>query len=312
MTPAEVFTVAQAGTESFRTIEFDLPESTAGILALVLGLSLLFTVTFWTSLRDSRFLTPVWRGGLLLLRVAVLTLILAVLLNPRERTQTTQIQRSRVGVLVDTSLSMAYPAAESTGNSDSTESRAEAVRAALIDSGVLDQLSQTHSVSVYSFSSELSDSRAVVANGAVSFVDHPLPSSLQDDVARMDLDDGSELTASEILTRWTQILQPAGAETRLGESLHQLIGQLTGPTLSGIVVVTDGRSNAGLDVEVARSRAERSETRLVLAGVGSDRPQINVWVAGMQSPSDVHRGDPFDISVTIQGSGVDQQLSGCV
>ena len=41
MTPAEVFTVAQAGTESFRTIEFDLPESTAGILALVLDLSCL-------------------------------------------------------------------------------------------------------------------------------------------------------------------------------------------------------------------------------------------------------------------------------
>ena len=82
---AETYIFAQAGTESFRTVEFDLPQSTPGILILVLGLTLLFTLTFWTSLRDSRFLKPAWRVVLLLLRVTALVLVLAVLLNPRER-----------------------------------------------------------------------------------------------------------------------------------------------------------------------------------------------------------------------------------
>ncbi len=116
-------TFAQAAVgeaESFQTTEFDLPESTFSILLLLVGLVALFGVAIWTSLRDSRFLKTGWRGGLLVLRLLVLVSILVVLLNPRQRTQTTQIQKSRVGVLVDTSLSMAYPVTDdSTGSPES-------------------------------------------------------------------------------------------------------------------------------------------------------------------------------------------------
>ena len=106
----------------------------------------------------------------------------------------------------------------------------------------------------------------------------------------------------EAMKQWTSIFQPRGAETRIGESLYQLIGQISGRTLSGVVVITDGRSNSGLDVEPARVRAERSGTRLITVGVGSQKPQMNLWVAGMQSPTDVHQGDPFDITVNLQGT----------
>lgn len=68
------------------------------------------------------------------------------------------------------------------------------------------------------------------------------------------------------------------------------------------MVISDGRSNMGLDVEPARVRAERSGTRLLTVGVGSQKPQMNLWVAGMQSPTDVHQGDPFDITVMLQGT----------
>lgn len=312
MTMSQLFVLAQTGTESFQTTEVDLPESTAGIIALLAGLILLFGLTAWTSLRDSRFLGPVWRTVLLTLRAATLILVLVVLLNPQQRTQKTQLQRSRVGVLIDTSLSMAYPAAETEDEATDTVSRAEAVQAALVESGLLDRLSETHSVSVYGFNSALTGAQAVVSDGKTSFVsgvalDEGSDDASAENVARVELDGNEEFSQKEVHSRWQQILQPVGSETRLGESLHQLIGQLTGRTLSGIVVLTDGRSNAGLDVEVARLRAERSETRLILAGVGSDRPQVNLWMAGMQSPSDVHRGDPFDISVTVQSTGLNEQ-----
>lgn len=318
MSIRHLLSVAQTETESFRTLEFDLPDSSVSILLLLAALVAVFGLTTWTSLRDSRFLKTPWRVALLTLRTLVLLLILFVLLNPRQRTQTTQIQKSRVGILVDTSLSMAYPASDEAKDEgeEAAETRAQAVQAALIDSGLVEELSKTHAVSVYSFASSLNGPQATVSEQETSFVvgdsnksndGKNAADSTENDVVRVDLADTGERSPAETKLRWQQILQPAGAETRLGETLHQLIGQMSGRTLSGIVVVTDGRANAGLDTEQARLRAERSDTKLISIGVGTTRPQRNLWLAGMQSPSDVHRGDPFDISVVLQGSGLAEQ-----
>jgi len=320
MTLSHLILFAQAESQSFQTTEFDLPESTSGILLVLIGLSVLFGLTIWTSLRDSRFLKPGWRGALLLLRVLVLLLLMVVLLNPRQRTQTTQIQKSRVSVLVDTSLSMSYPATDEATDkaaiAPAAETRAEAVQKTLVESGLLDRLAETHAVSIYAFDSTLAGPQAVVTDQETTFVTDSVEvdaatedsavAGSDEGVARVDLSDDGLLSDAEIAQKWTRILQPHGSETRLGETLHQLIGQVAGRTLSGIVVVTDGRSNAGLDVEAARLRASRSETKLITVGVGSDRPQVNLWLAGMQSPSDVHRGDPFDVIVTVQGNGLDE------
>lgn len=323
MTPQWMLTLAQtlpdADLQSFRTTEFDLPETTSGILLLLVGLCALFGLAVWTSLRDSRFLKSGWRAGLLALRLLVLIAILAILLNPRQRIQTSQIQKSRVGILVDTSLSMAYPATEATTENDASgspiDTRAAAAKKTLVDSGLLDQLSETHSVSVYGFDSALQGPQAIISGKSTTFVADPdaagQPSEPdtndQSTVARVDLDEDAAMSDGDVSLRWQQLLQPRGAETRLGEALHQMIGQLSGRTLSGIVVLSDGRWNAGLGIEAARLRAERSETKLITAGVGSDRPQVNLWLAGMQSPTDVHRGDPFDLSVTVQGNGLSEQ-----
>lgn len=317
--------LAQAETQAFRTTELDLPESTTGILLLLAGLAVLFGLAAWTSLRDSRFLSMPWRTVLLLLRTVVLVLTMIVLLNPRERMQTTQVQKSRVGVLVDTSLSMGYPsddvdASDASSTVPDATTRAQAVQEILVTSGLLKVLSSTHAVSVYTFDSALTGPQAIMADEETSFVSQASPEgdgadpvgSVSPDSAdaatrRVNLADSTLLSPEQTDRKWETILQPRGGETRLGEALHQLVGQLSGRTLSGLVVLTDGRSNAGLDAEVARLRAERSDTRLIAVGVGSPRTQMNLWVAGMQSPSDVHRGDPFDISVMLQGSGMQQQ-----
>lgn len=332
MTQPFLTVFAQVQTTSFQTTEFDLPETTTGILLVLFGLAALFGLTFWTSLRDTRFLHVGWRTALLTFRCLVLLLALIILLNPRQRTQTTQIQKSRVGILVDTSLSMAYPATAAVSRPDAEgaateganaesadaaeqETRAQAIQRILVESGALDRLSQTHSISVYGFDSTLVGPQAIVSGGQTTFVaEEPSAadgavqdSEAESGTARVDLASGDQPSQADIQQKWQQILQPRGAETRLGESLHQLIGQMAGRTLSGIVVLSDGRSNAGLDVQSAALRAQRSETRLITAGVGSDQPQVNLWLAGMQSPSDVHRGDPFDVSVTVQGNGLEGQ-----
>lgn len=304
-----VIVVAQTATESFEAIEFSLPDSASGMLLLIAGLVVLFGLAVRTSLADSRFLKRGWRVSLLVPRLAVLGLVVAILVNPSRRTQTSRTEQSRVGVLIDTSLSMAYPAANdpATQGENTTPtvddrmpvSRLEAVRETLVNDEVLRQLSETHAVSVYTFDSTLSGPLAVFVNGNVRFAD---------DVENAQLDAPA---AGNDDPRWKQILRAQGAETRLGESLHELTGKMAGRTLSGVVIVSDGQSNIGLDPQVARQRAERSETRLITIGLGSPKPQSNIFVAGMQAPADVHRGDPFDVTVIVQGNGA-EQLSGTV
>ena len=316
----------QVDSQSFQTTELDLPESTAGILLLFVGLISLLALTVRTSLRDSRFLNRRARIVLLVPRLIVLALVLFIVLNPQRRTQLSRVEKSRVGILLDTSLSMAFPAvdaastpAKADSNTETASnvpnvdvsSRANAAIQSFVTSGVLKELSKTHAVTVYTFDSQLAGPLAVASDETVRFVDskNKDPESADNSVlATVNLDEPSSDAANAIeapasLARWNTILQPRGAETRLGESLYQMIGQLSGRTLSGVVVVSDGRTNAGLDTEPARVRAERSGTRLITIGIGSQKPQINLWIAGMQSPTDVHQGDPFDITVVVQGTG---------
>ena len=196
---------------------------------------IVFGLSIWTSLRDTRFLKTPWRIGLYTLRAAVLLILLFVLLNPRERTQTTQIQKSRVGVLVDTSLSMAYPVSESDEGSsavpDATagtvKSRADALQETLVDSGLLDRLSETHALSVYTFDASLVGPKAVTSQGETTFVVtdsdgtsgslSTSESPADNGVTRVELGGAKARTAEETRLAWSQLLQPVGNETRLGE-----------------------------------------------------------------------------------------------
>ncbi|MCX7399131.1 MAG: hypothetical protein NT138_15815 [Planctomycetales bacterium] len=324
--PSPAVAGTQVDSQSFQTTELDLPESTAGILLLFVGLISLLALTVRTSLRDSRFLSRQARIVLLVPRLFVLALVLFIVLNPQRRTQLSRVEKSRVGILLDTSLSMAFPAMDAASTPEKTDSKAEpasttpnpevssranAALQSLVTSGVLKELSRTHAVTVYSFDSQLAGPLAVASDETVRFVDSKNKDPESGDsssLATVNLDEPTSDAANAIeapasLTRWNTILQPRGAETRLGESLYQMIGQLSGRTLSGVVVVSDGRTNAGLDTEPARVRAERSGTRLITVGLGSQKPQMNLWIAGMQSPTDVHQGDPFDINVMVQGTG---------
>lgn len=321
-TPAATRPVAEVETQTFQTTELDLPESTSGILLFFGLLAILFGLTVRTSLRDSRFLKRGARITLLIPRLLVIVAVVVILLNPQRRTQLSRVEKSRVGIVVDTSSSMQWPAVDAptspaATNAPAPESRAAAVVRNLVESGVLSDLSKTHAVSVYTFDSSLAGPWAIVSDGKVRFsdpTDKTVSRSSSDNKAVVSLDeqksaDEQPMMDPSVLKKWQELLQPKGTETRLGESLYQLVGQLSGNTLSGVVVLSDGRNNAGLETEAARVRAERSGTKLISVGVGSLKPQMNVWISGMQSPTDVHQGDPFDISVSVHGSSaVDKPL----
>ncbi len=297
--------LAIESTGAFRAIEYDLPETPVEWMVCLGVLSLLVILGVRIYLRDTAELHRFWRYFLLLLRLSVLAGLVAVALNPQERTQKLAYRPSQVAVLIDRSLSMKFPenqvgpndSAEESGSassSDAARSRADAIAELLGQSGMLEELRKNHSVSVYSFDSALNgphaalrseDPRAIVKSAAT-------PSAR------------GEATSAEETIDWNQIVDPIGLETRLGESLLELIRSTSGNSLSGIVVVTDGASNSGIDPGKAIEAAKELKARLITVGVGSTRQPVNIQIASVQAPSDVHVGDAFEISAFVQAQGL--------
>ncbi|NQV28765.1 MAG: VWA domain-containing protein [Rhodopirellula sp.] len=297
--------LAIESTGAFRAIEYDLPETPVEWMVCLGAFSLLLILGVRVYLRDTAELNRFWRYFLLGLRISVLAGLVIVALNPQERTQKLAYRPSQVAVLIDRSLSMKFPesqnepgdSAASTAEvppSDEAKSRSDAVAELLGQSGLLEELRKNHAVSVFSFDSALNgphvtlrsqDPRATIKSSAAQAV-------------------AGEADTREETIDWNQIVEPIGLETRLGESLLELIRSISGNSLSGIVVVTDGASNSGIDPGKAIEAAKESKARLITVGVGSTRQPVNIQIASIQAPSDVHVGDAFEIAAFVQAQGL--------
>ena len=292
--------------------EVDLPTSPLvwlGWLALaVIGVAWIVALY----LRDTQELHPAWKVWLLVLRLGAWGGLIAIAVNPQERTQTTSFRPSRVAIAVDTSLSMQLPE-KSPEELDSTKSdgaeikparpRADAVRELLERSTLIAELQRNHDVSVFTFDSTQAgphwlfrskDPRVV---GQVS----NLPGQEHADGKGRA---GNKPAPQDGGPNWDEVLKPRGVETRLGESVLELVRQVTGKSLSGVIVISDGAANAGIDPSAASHFAAQSKTRLVTVGVGGTQPPVNLSIASVQAPTDAHLGDPFEITAFVQAEGL--------
>jgi hypothetical protein len=308
--------LAQAETSAFRAVEYDWPETPLQWLIYVGGFALLVVVGLRVQLKDTAELKPFWRGWLFVLRVAALAGIVVIALNPQERTQKMAFRPSQVAVLVDRSLSMQFPESTPVGVSSDPGSpaakgrtRAEAVSSLFAESEFIGELRTNHNVSVYSFDSALNGPHHVLrsldprAQTAGSPLNEPQENegSGSADNPNATADDANADTST---ADWAGVVEPTGLETRLGESLLDLIRQISDPSLSGIVIVGDGAWNAGVDPQSAIELARSTKTKLITVGVGSTDQPVNVQIASLQAPSDVQAGDAFEIAAFVQAQGL--------
>lgn len=103
---------------------------------------------------------------------------------------------------------------------------------------------------------------------------------------------------------WNELLKVSGVETRLGDNLKALVDKERGGPVAGIVVFSDGGSNAGLDAPVAATVALDSLIQVHTVGLGSDRRPANIRVVDLEAPEKVFPGDKFTISGYVQGVGL--------
>jgi hypothetical protein len=308
--PTTIFNLTTLAADTRMAWEVDLPDSPLawlGWLALAV-VGVVWIVSLY--LRDTHELHPAWKVWLLILRLGAWAGLLAVAVNPQERTQTTSFRPSRVAIAVDTSLSMQLPekspddvdpSKPETAEAPPARPRADAVRELLERSPLIAELQKNHDVSVFTFDStqagphwlfKSKDPRVV---GQVS----NLPGQ-EDEKGRA----GNKPAPQDSGPQWDEIVKPRGVETRLGESLLELVRQVSGKSLSGVLVISDGAANSGIDPAAASHFAAQSKTRLVTVGVGGTKPPVNLSIASVQAPTDAHLGDPFEITAFVQAEGL--------
>jgi hypothetical protein len=117
-------------------------------------------------------------------------------------------------------------------------------------------------------------------------------------------EESSQESQPEPTINWSEELapRPSGTETRLADALRYIIDKERGGSIAGIVLVTDGGQNAGVDAKVATVEAQDASIPIYAVGLGSDKLPRNVKVVDLEAPQRVYPGDEFNITAYIQGS----------
>ena len=251
-------------------------------LVILLGVGLLYR-------RDTQELSVGTRWGLLLLRCTALAGVLFFFLDLQKRTTREIVADGEVVVLVDVSQSMGIADEPLIGPGESF-TRYERVAAALGESSLLDELRKENNVIVSGFDSEvvrlaMLDRKPVVRERGGETVVAPADSSGQQ---RYD---------------WMEMLQPRGAETRVGDALRQEIEMPRQGALAGIVLMSDGVENAGSKAVAAADLAQAAGVPIFAVGIGSVEPQRSVLVSDLIAPRRAFPGDLLTITAHVQGSG---------
>lgn len=290
--------LAQADSVSQSTVprwQWDWPESPVGQLSLIGGAALLLGIVLLLYVLDTRRMHPLLRIWLAFLRLGAVALLVVVFLNPQEKTELETHRPSRVVVLADTSISMKFAAedmADGGISADGVQDRATAIKEMLLKT--LPKLSENHEVSVFTFDSKLEARHGLFAP--------PKKNKRTGEVAEPD--DTSKVAQSPADVEWDLVLKPRGGETRMGDSMIELMQQVGGDTLSAFVVAGDGQSNAGINAAAANTAARKSGVRLISVGVGGTAKPVNLTIARVDSPRDVHVGDDYEIHASVQGQGL--------
>lgn len=99
-------------------------------------------------------------------------------------------------------------------------------------------------------------------------------------------------------------LSARGNRTTLGDALDLHLAAVAGSSLDAVVLVSDGRNNAGLDpVEVARNYALRGIT-IHTVGVGDPEPPRNAWLVGPPGPKEALCQEQVGFDVTVRAEGL--------
>lgn len=232
---------------------------------------LLAFVVIWLYRKDVVGLSRGRASTLLFCRLAALAVLGWIWLDPRERVETDVLRPSRVALVLDQSQSM-----ETIDSSATRQSRSMA--AADWIAQVAPILASRHEVSVYGFG-QSAWRLGVIPPRATSEAPPQLPNLQPESLANAPRD-----------------------ETRVGDSLNQVLQLESSFPLSAVILLSDGRSTGGGSLDEAIERAVRLNTPIHAVGFGAEREPLNIRLADLRVPSRVFKGDQVKVTAHVLAS----------
>ncbi len=289
-----------------------------GLVLLAVGV---VVFVLWTYQRDAAELSAMRRLGLVLLRLGAFAALGLAWLDVERITEYEIVSPSRVAVLVDTSASMTLPDGQPDAASESrvpatdsnrvgtvppepasgvasapaggSISRMQRALDVLDAGGLLASLRGVHEVSLWAFDGRVERCATLPPDGGdavdAGAAGDPPPEPAPGGPAPDD---------------WRTRLVPQGEETRLGSALAHVLDEEPAGLLAGVVVLSDGASNAGLDPRAAATALAAADVAVHPFGLGADTLPANVRIADLLAPARVFPDDRFAVTAFLQPQGL--------
>jgi len=267
-----------------------------GAIALALGL-----VILWLYSRAPVFVSRPRRVVLALLRIAFVCVVLLLLARPVVLLTIDATARRQLLVLIDNSASM--------GVTDQRTSVDDLKRVAIV-SGVLNPAGGL----AQPLDSAAEDQLAERLPARVELMRQALTGSSLDLLRRLDAQvDLRGFTFGRQLAfmangpagvaSGASAMQANEPATAIGDALDQALQQSGGEPLAGIVLITDGQSNAGSPVDEAAQTLKQANVPVWAWGVGITAPK-QVIVADCFGPDVSFVHDPLPVTVRLLNSAL--------
>ncbi len=105
-------------------------------------------------------------------------------------------------------------------------------------------------------------------------------------------------------TRKLEDVQPKLSVSPLGDALRGVLAAHRGQPVAGLVIATDGRSNAGEDPARVVEAAARQKIPIFAIAAGADEGPRNIRLAELQVDPVVFARDPTTVSVVVESRGL--------
>jgi hypothetical protein len=248
--------------------------------------------------RDAVELGRGTRFSVMLLRCLALAGLIVFFLGIERRTTRDIVHNSQVALLVDVSQSMGL--GENENSSDTSASRIKAVVSALENSPLIAEMRQTHDLNVARFDEEV-EPVVTLPKSRESSAESQVP-----EIAASNPALGSRPSALGSID-WSKELQPKGTQTRLGQALADQLRLYRDAPLAGVIVVSDGAQNAGIEPGAAIDAAQQLKVPIFTVGVGSAAKQRNVAIRDLVVPTRAFPSDTLNVTGYLQANGYPNQ-----
>lgn len=300
--PALLAATSQAGEATYEFSRLEALDDTSlkwALFVCVLAVLLLYTWLIYR--RESRTVSPAKATGLALLRTIAIGGLVVFFLGYEKRSSTEVVEPSRVALLVDTSLSMNL--ADKQG---SEATRLAAARQLVAESDLVDELRKHHDVEVVAFGAASKPIAYYPQKANVeqeTTVDNENPPTTQSEA----------VVATERANDLLNGLVPTELETRIGDAVADALRRYRGLPLAGLVVLSDGGQNRGVELRAASDAATAANATIHSVGFGPFVAPANLAVRELLAPERAYPGDKLTLQAVLHaqrlvGQQIDLQL----